>query len=81
LAPAPFPGDVGTKVPLNGKNLDGITKVLFGTAAKVFSWTLATSCTAVAAKGVSGRLELQVITPTGTINANPSGTFTSGDRP
>ena len=74
---SPSQGGVGTKVILHGKNLDKVTKVLFGTtAAKVFSCASATTCSAVAPKGVTSKVDLQVITPSGKSNANPSVTFT-----
>ncbi len=79
---SPSTGSAGTKVTLSGKNLGGTTKVLFGTkAAKVFSCISATACSAVAPKGVSGKVDLQVITPKGTSSANPSVTFTFGGNP
>lgn len=73
----PSSGAIGTKVTLRGKNLGMTTKVLFGaTAAKVFRCASATTCSAVAPKGVSGKVDLQVITAAGKSNANPSVTFT-----
>ena len=81
-AASPSSGGVGSKVTISGKNLSGATKVLFGTkAAKVFSCISATSCNAVAPKGVSGTVDLQVIAPAGKSNTNPSVTFTYGGRP
>ena len=81
-AASPSLGGVGTKVILSGKNLSGTTEVLFGTkTAKVFSCTSATSCNAVAPKGVSGTVDLQVITSAGKSTTNRSVTFTYGGRP
>ncbi len=81
-AASPPSGVVGTKVTLSGKNLGGTTMVLFGTkGAKVFSCASATTCTAVAPKGVSGKVDLQVVTAAGTSKANPKVTFTYEGKP
>jgi hypothetical protein len=74
---SPATGPAGTTVTLHGADLAGATNVLFGTlAAKSFTCTSATRCTAVAPSGGTGQVDLLVKTATGTSEANADATFT-----
>ena len=73
----PSSGGAGTEVVLNGKNLTGTTGILFGKkAANVFSCGSATTCTATAPKGVTGRVELRIVTRTAKSTLSTAVTFT-----
>jgi hypothetical protein len=63
---SPTSGEAGTVVTITGSRLNGATKILFGTkAAKTFTCPSSTSCTAVAPKGVSGKVAVYVTTARG----------------
>jgi hypothetical protein len=75
VSPATRPA--GTTVTITGSNLVGATKVLFGTkAARTFTCQTSTTCVAVAPKGVTGTVDLSVVTPIGRSKTNPAAGFT-----
>jgi hypothetical protein len=73
---SPSTGTAGTTVTLVGRNLTGVTKVLFGTkAASSFTCT-ATACTAVAPNGGDGTVKLFVLTSAGKSSFAKKAVFT-----
>ena len=78
---APAAGAAGTLVEVTGMNLSGVSKVLFGTKASVFTCTGATTCSAKAPKGLTGSVEVRVDTVVGKSSANPAAVFTYANLP
>jgi hypothetical protein len=68
ISPASGTAAGGTRVTITGSNLSGVTAVRFGTkAARSFSCTSSTTCTAVGPAGTRGTtVDLRVVTPSGT---------------
>ena len=78
---APATGAAGTLVEVTGMNLSGVSKVLFGTKASVFTCTGPTTCSAKAPKGLTGSVEVRVNTVVGKSSANPAAVFTYANLP
>jgi hypothetical protein len=73
---SPASGPAGTHVTLTGKNLTGATKVVFGTKRASFSCTTATTCTAIAPKALTGKVDIRLTTPVGETKASSAAAFT-----